>query len=398
MSLSKASEKKYLHDLTNSFYQYAEWNNWFIDNLQEDFQHMSAEWQALVPSFPDKIMRMRSCVTKNQAYLAYVAEQADALAGPAPKNNVPKQKPSSDHMEKLSSILRQSTREWSKEGELERSQSFGPLLHALEETFPDKSKRSELRVLVPGCGLCRLPWEIAKRGFRCEANEYTYFMLLPARAILSSERPGQHQIFPWATEPKNAISADLQCREVLVPDVDPNSLTPGPGEPMLLTLSAGSWLEIYGGKKDKHAWNAIVTCFFIDTASNVLSYLQHIADLLVKGGTWINLGPLLYHYGTADQKSARVAQHFRTVYSGNGTQKAELMVEQSEGPGDAHKHQAEADSGSIELSYEELKGAMPAFGFRMIEEKLNIHCSYSQDQQSLKQRTYQCVYFKCVKE
>lgn len=38
------------------------------------------------------------------------------------------------------------------------------------------------------------------------------------------------------------------------------------------------------------------TCYFIDTANNVLLYVDLIAQLLRKGGVWLNYGPLLYHY------------------------------------------------------------------------------------------------------
>lgn len=34
------------------------------------------------------------------------------------------------------------------------------------------------RVLVPGAGLGRLPLEIAARGYSCQGNEFSYFMLL----------------------------------------------------------------------------------------------------------------------------------------------------------------------------------------------------------------------------
>jgi hypothetical protein len=39
-------------------------------------------------------------------------------------------------------------------------------------------------------------------------------------------------------------------------------------------------------------YDAIVTLFFIDTAENVLQYLDVIKQLLKPGGVWINYGPL----------------------------------------------------------------------------------------------------------
>ena len=36
--------------------------------------------------------------------------------------------------------------------------------------------------------------------------------------------------------------------------------------------------------------------FFIDTANNIISYIETIYNLLKKDGLWVNFGPLLYHY------------------------------------------------------------------------------------------------------
>lgn len=44
------------------------------------------------------------------------------------------------------------------------------------------------------------------------------------------------------------------------------------------------------------SFDAVVTCFFIDTAHNVIEYLEVISKVLRPGGLWINLGPLLWHW------------------------------------------------------------------------------------------------------
>lgn len=43
----------------------------------------------------------------------------------------------------------------------------------------------------------------------------------------------------------------------------------------------------------------MATCFFIDTAHNVVEYVELIHHLLPPGGLWVNLGPLLYHWADA---------------------------------------------------------------------------------------------------
>ena len=48
--------------------------------------------------------------------------------------------------------------------------------------------------------------------------------------------------------------------------------------------------------KNKENWDSVVTCFFLDTANNVIEYIETIYHILKPGGVWINFGPLLYHY------------------------------------------------------------------------------------------------------
>lgn len=43
-------------------------------------------------------------------------------------------------------------------------------------------------------------------------------------------------------------------------------------------------------------WDCIVTCYFIDTAHNIIDYIETISKILKNGGIWINFGPLLYHW------------------------------------------------------------------------------------------------------
>ena len=80
-------------------------------------------------------------------------------------------------------------------------------------------------------------------------------------------------------------------------------------------MCAGDFVEVYSKQPGEHdqiiwvelrsrsqrapfagEWDAVLTCFFIDTAQNIVSYIETIAILLREGGVWINLGPLLYHF------------------------------------------------------------------------------------------------------
>ena len=51
-----------------------------------------------------------------------------------------------------------------------------------------------------------------------------------------------------------------------------------------MSVAAGEFLQCYGGADNAGQWDALATCFFIDTASNILEYLDTIARLLRPGG------------------------------------------------------------------------------------------------------------------
>eukprot|EP00879_Flechtneria_rotunda_P018353 GHRR01019250.1.p1 GENE.GHRR01019250.1~~GHRR01019250.1.p1 ORF type:complete len:148 (+),score=74.27 GHRR01019250.1:576-1019(+) len=53
-------------------------------------------------------------------------------------------------------------------------------------------------------------------------------------------------------------------------------------------------------------FDAVVTSFFIDTAHNVLDYLEVIHHVLKPGGYWIHLGPLLWHWADGNYEELSV--------------------------------------------------------------------------------------------
>lgn len=47
------------------------------------------------------------------------------------------------------------------------------------------STTGDVKVLVPGAGLGRLPYEIAKSGYTCQGNEFSLFMLFTSNFVLN---------------------------------------------------------------------------------------------------------------------------------------------------------------------------------------------------------------------
>lgn len=61
---------------------------------------------------------------------------------------------------------------------------------------------------------------------------------------------------------------------------------------------------MYGSGDEDESWDAVLTCFFIDTAKNILDYLRILHDILKPGGVWINCGPLLWHFENVGRESS----------------------------------------------------------------------------------------------
>lgn len=88
---------------------------------------------------------------------------------------------SDTNLSKVVSTLHQFMRDWSVEGQDERNECYKPIIDAVLELCPIKNKSMYLylnyrppRVLCPGSGLCRLPFEFASLGYT--AQVYIYFI------------------------------------------------------------------------------------------------------------------------------------------------------------------------------------------------------------------------------
>ncbi|KAG8938859.1 hypothetical protein FRC04_007413 [Tulasnella sp. 424] len=182
--------------------------------------------------------------------------------------------------------LKHLVRDWSDEGAIERQYAHKPILNALEKAVPSED-RVRARVLLPGSGMGRLAWEISQLGFDVTANEFSNFMTLPLRYLLSeyTTEPGQHSVQPWYFALSHTRRSEDLFRVIRFPDVVPRQSS------NFRLLDADFYSITQGG------YNFIVTMFFIDTAVNIVQCLEQIHDLLAPGGTWINLGPLLWTSG-----------------------------------------------------------------------------------------------------
>ncbi|KAF9484269.1 N2227-domain-containing protein [Pholiota conissans] len=208
-----------------------------------------------------------------------------------------KSRPTEFDMDKLRSTMKQLVRDWSEEGLPEREAAYQPMKDALDKHFSHipQAERIQLKVLVPGSGLGRLAYDVAKMGYTCRGNEFSHYMLLTSYFVLNKTTEiKSHTFYPYVHSFSNAPNKESILQAISIPDVSPSDLPPGSD----FSLVAGDFEEIFGdpeGAEDGE-WDAVMTCFFIDTAKNIVNYLRILHRILAPGGVWINLGPLLWHW------------------------------------------------------------------------------------------------------
>lgn len=258
-------------------------------------------------------------------------------------------------VDKVRCIIRNIVRDWAAEGEKERNQCYKPILEELDALFPNRSRESPPACLVPGAGLGRLALEISCLGFISQGNEFSYYMMICSSFILNhAQTTGQWTICPWIHSNCNSLSDNDQLRPVSIPDIHPASagITEG------FSMCGGDFVEVYNDSSQIGAWDAVVTCFFIDTAHNIIEYIEIISRILKEGGVWINFGPLLYHF-------------------------AEMYGQE--------------DDMSIELSLEDVKKIAFHYGF-LLEKEQTIETTYTTNPRSMMQNHYHAAFWTMRKK
>lgn len=347
------------------------------------------------------LARAQHCIDTNTLLISQVAEVAAASFGvSAPEQRAEWAACDAVSAEKVVSTLRQAVREWSAEGAAEREVCYGRVIAEICRLFPDVydvdnvaasgsqgalRPRNSVRIVIPGCGLGRLPLELALRGFAAQGNEFSFHMLFMSNYMLNCTlRPQEFAIYPYVHSQSHQRSRDLQLRAIRVPDVHPGQLMAYrdqhyPDSPSgELSMVLGSFDDIYlkQGATTNNSENeqgqfetadVVATVFFIDTAPNIFRTLEAIAGLLEPGGCWINFGPLLWHYEDVQQGEDN------DVETGDNDD--------------------EDRTRGLELTLEELLELIPKYGFAIEKHESSIPCTYTMDEASMGGFVYKCEFW-----
>lgn len=170
------------------------------------FRSMNIEdRRILAPILQSHINKALTCAKANQAVFEKIVNAGarmfgDSLSLQRAYEGVGKSVSASEHyMSKARSTLKQIVRDWSKDGETERRSCYDRcmkgsfkfwttkyfLILALLSRYPETANRNEVTVLIPGCGLGRLNFDLMQEGFSVCGNEFSFFMILASNYLLN---------------------------------------------------------------------------------------------------------------------------------------------------------------------------------------------------------------------
>ncbi|CAL8465154.1 g4689 [Coccomyxa elongata] len=368
-------EANALGRIIHSLLEYRTHAEWEVRRWQHNYEILPDNHRRLLAHQPAKFVAARSCIDSNDRFFRSMIRSLvmEASQGGWPicramelaQQRLAERRPVSPaDAEKCRYVLKNLVRDWGPEGAAERAQSYGRIVAELRECFRDRLAEEGTpppSVLVPGAGLGRLCLDIAKVGFETQGNEFSYYMLLTSSFMLNHcERVQQWTIFPWVLSSCNQPDDAAQLRPVSIPDELPAEVAGAAG--LRLSMAAGDFVEVYEGVDQAGRFDCVATCFFIDTAHNIIRYMEVIRHCLKDGGVWINLGPLQYHWADA-----------------------QTYVEDAEL---AH---------SLEIPLEDVERIAEELGFKMLRHEM-VLAGFNTNSRCMQVSTYDCVFWTMVLE
>ena len=353
-------EYRHLRNIVSAFFNYQIDSLRDVTRMERDFKTLSDNHlKRMSFNYTERINKLKMAICQNYSFLLKVADPYKNMfklfKGKSGEILMEPLTVEVKDIIKMRSTLRLFIRDWAIEGIDERNSTYKPILEELKQFFskrPKKDFEEGINVLVPGAGLGRLMYEIAKLGFKSQGNEFSYYMLLCSNYIFNNTTKKEEFILqPLIHSFSNIFNEETPFKKISIPDenLGEELSKTDTGE---MSMVAGEFCRVY---RDKiNFFDSIVTCYFIDTANNIIEYIETNHNILKVGGLWINFGPLLYHYTENEEEV------------------------------------------SIELSWEEIKHIIIGFGFEFKKIEI-VKTTYSSNKDSMTQRIYKCVFFSAVK-
>ncbi|KAH8842030.1 hypothetical protein MCOR27_003939 [Pyricularia oryzae] len=388
--ISDPEELRVIYQALDSFFRYAKVAHFNCTHLrrQSFYALPQAHWKLLASppfNYLNTLERVDEAIDTNAELARAIAEAGIASFHMQESRTSFDGIAKANDIDKARSTLRQFYRDWSAEGRPEREASYGPVKQYLQhmervriqEWFgpsPPSSLPSlpPLKVLVPGAGLGRLVFDLCDLGYEVEGNEISYHQLLASSYVLNrAPAARQHTIYPWVQSFSNHASRANQFRSYAVPDVHPATQLATPTKAGgSMSMSAADFLCLYEQEAQRERFDAVASVFFLDTAPNLIRYIEAIRNCLRPGGVLINVGPLLWHF-----EDNAPGNHGRD--------------DDGDGEHDPNASSGIADPGSFELTDDEVIALVERLGFEMVRKNpMPIEAPYIQDRESMLRTVY----------
>ena len=346
--LSKNPEefKRFLIAL-NCMEYYLYQNRYQIDLLKKDFSSLNKKYlEKMSYDYKTRIKRLEEAQNQNQIFLKEIAKKYKPDSSFLKNIN---EKDIADTAYNESTTLNWAvfmyiSRDWTAERKDEREKSYISIINMVQ-----KFLKPGTNILIPGAGLLRLGYELSKFGYNIDANDYYFYNVILCDYIFNYSKKNQFCFQPLIRSFSNFLTEDDVFRKFSFPDEDIN--LDGKGKMKML---CGDFTKLYDDVSNYY--DCVITCFFIDTAKNVIEYIEIIERVLKKGGIWINFGPLSYHWIGYENIP------------------------------------------SIELPYDILKQVIQNYGFEFLNEETNKTVIYCEMENSMKNDVFNCVFFTARKK
>ena len=326
---------------------YSLYNKWQIEKLKYDYSNMNKKFlEKMSYDYKIRVKRLEEAMKLNQIFLSEIAKKYK------PDESLIKnydQKKIDDMAYSEYSTLNYAVfmyilRDWTEERKKEREIHYNPIIESVKKFVPQNSK-----ILLPGAALLRLGYELAQFGYNIDANDFNFYNVILCDYLFNYSKKNQFEFQPLIRSFSNFLTEEAVFKKYSFPDEDIN--LEGKGK---MVLQVGDFTKMYNDKPN--SYDCVITCFFIDTAKNIIEYIDIIEKVLKKGGIWINFGPLTYHW-----------MGYQNIPN-------------------------------IELPYDVLREVIVNYGFEFLQEEKNKTVIYCEIEEFMKNDFFTCLFFTAKKK
>ena len=354
----KEQFKRFL-SVINAIEQYSTKELERINKMEKNFEYFGEKYiSKLSFNYKERITTLKKCISHNQDFLNKLIKIYKPKSSYYQNFNYDDM--NNNFLEEgqfIYDVFTYIIRDWSIERKKEREENYNIIINEVLNHFScDES--INYKFLIPGSGLNRLGYELCKYGFNIEANDLLFLNGIFSDYIFNHSKKNDLYIYPNIDSFSNFLNEEDVFKKYSFPDIDIDieniencSNNKNKGK---FKLTIGDFLLLYNNCKNDY-FDCIITCHFIDTAQNIIEYIDTIYKLLKKGGIWINFGPLSYHWSQYPQYM------------------------------------------SIVLPYDKLKEVICNYEFEFINEELK-DCSFGYIDNYMHNNIFKCIFFTVKKK